>query len=361
MIRGFWETLQKPIIGLSPMDGVTDAAARFIADKYGKPDILFTEFTSVEGICYGAHQLLQAFIHHKTTTPTVAQIFGATPEAFYKVAFILGEMGFDGIDINMGCPDPHVAKKGGGAALILRPKLAQEIVRQTRKGIQDWANGSSILDIELKDSVINFVKNFQEKFDIHPQRKDLPVSVKTRIGYDEIVTEQWIKQLLEVEPVNISLHGRTLKQLYSGLANWEEIGKAAALVKKTNTTILGNGDVKNLDEAKEKIKTCNLDGVLIGRASFGNPWIFQKKIATLDERFAVALKHCRVFTELTPDAHFLSLRKHLAWYCKGFDGAAETRAKLLQVHNVQDVETIIRQSASQRISSPYSNLTASLT
>src|SRR5687768_604936 len=115
MVKGFWEHLKRPIIGLAPMDGVTDAAFRSIVDKYGKPDILFTEFTSVEGISYGAHQLLNAFIYHDTKTPTVAQIFGSNPDDFYKVAFVIAEMGFDGIDINMGCPDHHVAKKGGGA------------------------------------------------------------------------------------------------------------------------------------------------------------------------------------------------------------------------------------------------------
>ncbi len=342
MIKGFWETLKKPIIGLSPMDGVTDAAFRFIVDKYGKPDILFTEFTSVEGITHGAHQLLEAFIHHVTPTPTVAQIFGSDPKAFYKVAFILGEMGFDGIDINMGCPDPHVAKKGGGAALILRPSLAQEIVRETRRGTQDWANGRKIGDTGLKNSVIDFVKDFQTKFSLQPTLRELPVSVKTRIGYDKIVTAEWIQQLLEVEPVNISLHGRTLKQLYSGNSDWEEIGKASLLTKKTATTLLGNGDIRSMEDALHKIKTYGVDGVLIGRAAFGNPWIFKNETATLEQKFSTALEHCAVFDELTPKAHFLSLRKHLAWYCKGFDGAAETRAKLLQINTLKDVEQILR-------------------
>jgi tRNA-dihydrouridine synthase B len=341
MEKGFWGKLKRPIIGLAPMDGVTDASFRYIVDEYGKPDVLFTEFTSVEGICYGAHQLLSAFIHHKTSTPTIGQIFGSDPASFYKVAFVLGELGFDGIDINMGCPDPHVAKKGGGAGLILTPGIAQEIVLQTRKGIQDWANGKRIETLDLRSSILDWIKNYQKQYDLKPEKRELPVSVKTRIGYEEIVTEDWMFALLDVKPAAITLHGRTLKQLYSGESNWEEIGKAAKMVKKTETLFLGNGDIKSLADAKEKIKTYGVDGVLIGRASFGNPWVFTEETADLSLRFKTAVEHCRIFQKLTPQAHFLSLRKHMGWYCKGFEGAAATRVRLMQVQSLKEVEEII--------------------
>lgn len=342
MVKGFWERLKKPIIGLAPMDGVTDAAFRYIVDKYGKPDVLFTEFTSVEGISYGASQLLNAFIYHQTETPTVAQIFGSDPEAFYKVSLVIAEMGFDGIDINMGCPDHHIAKKGGGAGLILKPQLAQEIIKATKRGVEDWANGRSMLDVGLKPAIIDWVNEFKKRSQFTVHRSQIPVSIKTRVGYEEIVTEQWISNLLEVEPVAITIHGRTLKQLYSGLSNWDEIAKAAKLVKKTETIILGNGDVKSLDEAKEKIKTYGVDGVLVGRASFGNPWIFKNEVVDLPKKLHVALEHAKAFQELTPNLHFLSLRKHLAWYCKGFEGASEVRVKLLQVNNAQDIKNILQ-------------------
>ena len=133
METNFWNTVQKPIIGLSPMDGVTDAAFRYIVDKYGAPSVLITEFTNVEGIVRGAVQLMSAFTYHKTNTPTVAQIFGIEEDAFYKTAFALCEMGFSGIDINMGCPDRHIAKKGGGAGLILQPQKAQRIIKNVKK------------------------------------------------------------------------------------------------------------------------------------------------------------------------------------------------------------------------------------
>ncbi|MBI3620442.1 tRNA-dihydrouridine synthase [Candidatus Roizmanbacteria bacterium] len=336
--RGFWTKLKKPIIGLSPMDGVTDAAFRFVTDTYGHPAILFTEFTSVEGIVHGAGKLLSAFIHHKTATPTVAQVFGADPNGFYQVAFIVAELGFEGIDINMGCPDRSVAKKGGGAGLILQPKVAQEIVKKTRQGVEDWTNGKNIEEVKLPENIVAWVKQFGQS---PIPRKILPISLKTRIGYDHIVTESWIKNLLEAAPVNISLHGRTLKQMYTGKADWEEIGKAAALCQATGTTLLGNGDVKSIADAKEKIRTYNLDGVLIGRASFGNPWVFTGVEADYKKRLLVALEHCEALEKLIPDQPFITMRKHLAWYCRGFVGATAVRQKLVLVKNTEEVRQII--------------------
>ncbi len=341
METNFWREKSKPLIGLSPMDGVTDAAFRYITDKYGKPDILFTEFTSVEGLARGAAQLLTAFIHHKTDTPTVAQVFGATPQDFYKAAFIVAEMGFDGIDINMGCPDKNVAKKGGGAGLIRKPHLAQEIVTQTKQAVKEWFEGRKIEDIGITDDLLKGIKDFQTRFDFHPTTQLLPVSVKTRIGYDDIITEEWTKYLLETNPVAISIHGRTLKQLYSGLANWEEIGKAAQIIKKTDTLVLGNGDIKSLPDAQKKIKSYSLDGVLIGRATFGNPWLFKNEFPDISTKLAVAIEHAYVFQKLTPSAHFLSLRKHLAWYCRGFDNASDLRSQLIRVNSPEEVENII--------------------
>jgi tRNA-dihydrouridine synthase len=155
------------------------------------------------------------------------------------------------------------------------------------------------------------------------------------------VTEEWIRHLLEVKPVNITVHGRTLEQLYSGLADWEEIGKAVAVARGSGTTILGNGDVKSRKEALEKVSTYGVDGILIGRAANGNPWVFTGTVADYPVRLSTALEHCRAFSHLTPDAHFLALRKHLAWYCRGFEGAAEVRSRLVQINTLEDVENII--------------------
>jgi nifR3 family TIM-barrel protein len=340
MIRGFWDSLKYPVIGLAPMDGVTDAAFRYMVDQYGPADIIFTEFTAVEGIDRGPPHILDAFIHHDTKTPTVAQIFGTDVEAFYKSTFIIAEMGFDGVDINMGCPDPSVSKRGAGAGLILQPKLAQEIVKACKRAAKDWAEGKKIEDVGLKPRTIWYVEAYKKQHGT-AERRELPVSLKTRTGVQEVVVKDWISNLLEVEPANITLHGRTLKQLYSGLADWDQIAIAAELAHKTKTTLLGNGDVKTRTMAFERIKQYGVDGVLIGRAAIGNPWIFKGEDPTVATRFQAAIDHCRIFEKMTPDLHFLSLRKHLAWYAKGFEGASEVRGKLMQVTNADQVEEIV--------------------
>jgi tRNA-dihydrouridine synthase len=338
------------------MDGVTDAAYRYMADTHGPPHLLMTEFTNAEGIAAGATKILWAFVYHDTQTPTIAQIFGADPEAFYKATFVVLAMGFDGIDINMGCPDKNVARHGGGAGLIRDPKRAQQIVRKTKQAVQDWADGRRIEDVGLKNRVIQWVKRYKEEqgrvklYDTENASPDLqtatynlpPVSVKTRMGYDEIITEGWMNTLLETEPAAISLHGRTLKQMYTGQANWEEIGKAAKVVKQTGIPFLGNGDVQSLEDAYEKIKTYGTDGVLIGRAAFGNPWLFQNREPTVQERFDAMLEHCQAFDRLTPELNFLSLRKHLGWYCKHFPHAGQVRTVLMQTKNTQEVNEVLK-------------------
>jgi tRNA-dihydrouridine synthase len=162
------------------------------------------------------------------------------------------------------------------------------------------------------------------------------------MGYDEIVTIDWMETLLETEPAAISLHGRTLKQMYTGQANWEEIGRAAQVVKPTGTIFLGNGDVQSLADAHAKIQTYKTDGVLIGRATFGNPWLFQDKEPTVQERFDAMLEHCQAFDRLTPELNFLSLRKHLGWYCKGFPHAVQIRTALMQTKNTQEVKEVLK-------------------
>lgn len=353
MEKGFWQHFKKPIIGLAPMDGVTDAPFRFITAKYGKPDLQITEFTSVEGICAGATKTLNAFRFDESERPIVAQVFGSDENAFYKAAFVVFELGFDGIDINMGCPAKNITSKKAGAGLILEPKLAQKITQKTWEASQDWANGKTIEKVGLPENIVEWVKKFQqeqinkssEKYSL--ARKIIPVSIKTRIGYDKIIVEDWIKYLLEMKPANISLHGRTLKQMYSGEANWEAITKAARLVHQTETIIFGNGDIKNLQDADEKIKNCGVDGVLIGRAALGNPWIFRKQTTlspyqpTLQEKFAVAIEHASFHQQIFGEKLFFPMRKHLSWYCRGFANASETRQKLMTACNAEDVREIL--------------------
>lgn len=343
----FWRSLPKPIIGLSPMDGVTDYPFRHIQKKYGKPDVVITEFTSVEGVCHGATHLLKDFQFDETQRPIVAQIYGTTPDSFRQTAIILCELGFDGIDINMGCPAKNVAHSGAGAALIKTPKLAQQIIAAVQQGVTEWQTGATTDNCpDITSKIRTEVKARLDKVpEAYKDRsRSIPVSVKTRIGYSEPVIEDWIPTLLEMKLATISLHGRTLTQHYSGSANWEVIGKAAELCKQSQTIILGNGDVSSREDALEKIRTYGVDGVLIGRASMGYPFIFQDTVPQSPSLFQVALEHSRLYEEQyqhLENYSFLPMRKHLGWYVKAIPHATEIRVKLFQSNTSHEVEDIL--------------------
>jgi tRNA-dihydrouridine synthase B len=356
-VSSFWETLPHPIIALAPMDGVTDAPYRKIHAEIGRPAITFTEFTNVQGLWRGDIRLLDAFIYDEAERPVVAQLFGSTPEDFYRATIMVCALGFDGVDINMGCPSKCVAGKGGGAGLIRTPLLAQEIIRQTKRATEDWANGQTLEGIGLAPERIARIRQMNEArlrfrtagiLPARIERRLLPVSVKTRLGYDSIIIEDWVQVLLEMEPVNISLHGRTLRQMYTGQANWDAIGRAAAIARQTKTTILGNGDIHSAEEAKRRIAETGVHGVLIGRGSMGNPWIFQETQdhpaahrPTPRERLTTARYHARLFDRLLPGHRFVELRKHLSWYCRDFYDASTLRRQLVQANAVSEVEQLI--------------------
>lgn len=337
------------------MDGVTDQPYRYIQKKYGNPDLIYTEFTNVEGVCHGAVQLLKDFLYDETQRIIIAQIYGTTPKYFRQVAVILCELGFDGIDINMGCPAKSVDSSGAGAALIKTPKLAQEIIKETKAGVQDYLNGirskdcpniSKKVSDEVEKRHNKLPKEFQEP-------REIPVSVKTRVGYNEPVVEEWIPTLLEMKPAAIALHGRTLKQQYSGESNWNEIKKAALLCKAAGVPILGNGDVLRYDQVQEYVEKYKVDGILIGRGSFGNPFTFKPnsdeiKIEAIESHqiFEIALEHCKLFEETykaDERYHFMPMRKHLGWYVRGIDNAKELRIKLCQTSSSQEVESIFKE------------------
>ncbi len=323
------------------MDGVTDAAFRYITAKYGKPALTITEFTSVEGIRAGAERLLDDFAYSELERPVVAQLFGADPAAFRLAAAVVSALGFDGIDINMGCPAKNVTGHGAGAALIRDPERAKQIVRATREGTQAWAAGSSLQELGVPEQIVQHVEQRRAEHGLDKNRRELPVSVKTRLGYDSIVIEDWVQHLLETEPVAISLHGRTLKQLYTGFADWEAIGRAATIIKATPTLVLGNGDVTSLTDARARATTYGVDGVLIGRAAFGNPWLFQEQEATFEQRLAVALEHARYLDTIFQGRGFIRMRKHLLDYIKGEEGARELRQELMRAHTLPEVEGIL--------------------
>ncbi len=365
----FWNTVSQPIIGLAPMDGVTDAPCRTMHGLYGRPDIVLTEFTNVEGLWRGSDRIFRDFLYTSAERPVIAQIFGCRPEYFYKAAHVVCELGFDGVDINMGCPASAVASKGGGAALIRVPDIAKEIIRATQQGVRDWANGHTLEELEMEPTRIERIRQMNEDRvriwgDTHRiERRLLPVSVKTRLGYDTVTITDWVQDLLEMEPANISLHGRTLAQHYKGEADWDAIAAAAEIVRKTDTLILGNGDIHTLYEAAQRIRTSGVHGVLIGRASYGNPWLFRHRetlkgllnagvnptmedlpdvLPTREERLAMALEHARVHAKLKGEDHFIELRKHMGWYLGHFPGAKRVRNELVHINSLADVERIVQ-------------------
>jgi len=364
----FWQRLKKPIVGLSPMDGVTDPCFRRMMAMHGRPDLIMTEFLSVDGIGHGAESALQGLAYHESERPIVAQLYGPKPETFYHVAQLVCELGFDGLDINMGCPSKKVSALGSGAALIQDPPRAQAIVEAAKQGIARWVSGAPLTICETYPMVADWLAKRQDKYPCPPidQRRPIPVSVKTRIGVDRIVIGDWIRSLLEVAPAAISIHGRTLKQGYRGEANWERIAEAVAIARGTGTLILGNGDLHSLKDAYRRIRETGVDGVLIGRAAMGNPWIFHKKevlrsflrqtetaqdaldFSLLQEkavnphaRFGVALQHARLFQASYGEAYFKGMRKHLGAYCYGFEGARALRSHMVRVKNAEEAALLI--------------------
>ena len=356
----FWNRLPTPVIGLSPMDGVTDSVFRLMTAQHGKPDVIFTEFTHVHDVCRGPEFLLDSLHYHEAERPIVAQLYGKDPDLFYQAAHVVCELGFDGLDINMGCPSRNVASSGSGAGLIRTPDLAHAIMRAARQGIADWTAGQTLEAAGLKPARVALVRGLNARSNrvSAPVRSAIPLSVKTRLGYDEVIVERWMEHLLIESPAVISLHGRTLQQMYKGEADWPAIGRAARLVRGSGTLLFGNGDVQNLTEVVHRVRETGVDGVLVGRAALGAPWFFRGKeearryaqvaetwegthwTPSLAARFDIILSHARQFEAQWGPQQFRRMRKHLGWYCKGFPHAAALRARMFLVSSVADVEAV---------------------
>ena len=226
------------------MEDITDTVFRRIVASCGKPDVFVTEFTNCDGIWSDGREVVaQRLQYCEEERPIIAQIWGIHPDAFTKTAELLVELGFDGIDINFGCPEKSVVKSGACAAMIEEPEIAIAIIKATKRGADN-----------------------------------LPISVKTRLGFRRIQTEEWIPRLLDTGLDALTIHGRTAREMSDVSAHWDEIGKAVAIRNKlgVDTVIIGNGDVKMLVEGREKANTFCVDGVMIGRGIFHNPW-FQGK------------------------------------------------------------------------------------
>jgi len=330
-MENFWTKLDNPFLVLAPMYDVTDSAFRQMFAKYGKPaspkggqggpNVFYTEFVSADGLAsdQGRPKLLRELYFTEAERPIVAQIFGSNPENIYKAARLVKELGFDGLDINMGCPDRSVEKQGAGAALMKNPTLAKEIIKAAKEGAGD-----------------------------------LPVSVKTRLGYNKIEVEKWCAELLSTKPAVLTFHLRTRKEMSKVPAQWEQIKIPVEMAKGTGTLIVGNGDVSSVEEAKDKAKNYGVDGVMIGRGIFGNPFFFSDNPnPSLEEKLQVMVEHAKLFwhlygpTEINQKLfgghtkNFAVMRKHFGAYVRGFPGAAELREQLMQAENPEEVEKIV--------------------
>src|SRR3989344_4415046 len=279
MNRGFWNELPKPFFALAPMADVTDAAFRRIIAKYSKPrgpGVMFTEFVSADGLVLaleeGKKKLLADLIYTEAERPIVAQFFSGRPEMMERAAALAVELGFDGVDINMGCPDKSIEKQGAGAALIKDEGKAKELIAAAKQGA-----------------------------------KHLPVSVKTRIGYNKDELDSWLPALLETGLAAITIHARTRKEMSKVPAHWDRVKRAVEIGNPcqgetlTQTLIIGNGDVFGLEDARQRADETGADGIMLGKAIFGTPWLFSStsnlrgradlEFPSLKEKLGIMVEH----------------------------------------------------------------------
>ena len=315
---GFWGELRRPFFVLAPMANVTDAAFRQMFAKYGKPDAMYGEFVSGDGLLHadekGKAVLMRDLAFMQAERPLVAQFFTAHLDAMEHAAALALELGFDGIDINMGCPDKSVERQCSGAALIRVPELARELIAAAKRGARSGEGG-------------------------------IPVSVKTRLGFNKDTLEEWLPVLLEEKPAAIILHARTRKEMSKVPARWERVARAVEIRNAlgSETLIVGNGDVQSMDDARAKVAATGADGVMVGRGTFGKPWFFSDKPEPpLEERLRIAVEHTELFEHLLGDLKsFAQMKKHFKAYCEGFPGAKELRVRLMETENAAEVRAIV--------------------
>ena len=326
MKKNFWQKIRKPFFVLAPMADVTDSAFRKIIAKYGKPDVMWTEFVSADGlVSKGKARLMHNLEYSNEERPIVAQLFSNNPEAMKKAASLITELGFDGLDINMGCPDRSVEKQGAGAALIKNPQLAIEIINAGREGI----NKNPIFKTQFSKG------------------ENVPVSVKTRLGYNKIDWD-WIRTLLEQRLPALTIHLRTRKEMSDVPAHWEVMPEIVRLRNEISpeTLIIGNGDISTKEEGLQRIKETGCDGIMIGRGIFGKPWLFGGGDVThprvVEDRLKILLEHTKLFEKTFKNIkNFDVMKKHFKAYVNGWDGAKELRIKLMGCKDYAEVRKVV--------------------
>lgn len=316
-MQNFWQKLNRPFTVLAPMANVTDWAFRQIITETGRPDVFFTEFISADGInAMGYEKFKGELYFEENERPIVVQFFSANPENMYKAAKLAVRLGFDGIDINMGCPDKSIEKQGAGAALIKNPHLAVRIINETIRGAHSTSSGQA----------------------------GLPVSVKTRLGFNRI-EQGWLDVLLDTDITALSVHLRTRKEMSKVSAHWEEAENISKKAKKLGKLVIGNGDVLNLEDGLKKAKQFGLDGIMVGRGIFQNPWFFNESKLypySREERIKLLVKHMDNFEKLWSEGkNFDVLKRFFKIYINGFPGAKELRAELMNTHNKKEVVDLL--------------------
>jgi tRNA-dihydrouridine synthase len=293
------------------MEEVTDSVFRRILCDIGRPDMFVTEFMNVDGYCSpGREKVNQRILFTDIERPIVIQLWGSEPENFVKTVEDVKQLKPDGIEINMGCPDRDVIRTGGGCALISTPSRAVDIIH----AVQDVSD-------------------------------NIPVSVKTRIGFESVNTGEWIGLLLDQHLDMLTVHGRTAKQGYNIPADWGEIKKAVNIKNEVSpsTLLIGNGDITSVQQGEEYSGAYGTDGYMIGRAILSNPWIFSgREGISKEERIDTLLKHARLFDEVWGcTKNFNIMKKYVKAYINGFDGANELRQKLMACSNLDEFEKIL--------------------
>lgn len=308
-----WNTLEKPFFILAPMEGVTDIAFRQVIAKAGRPDIFFTEFTNVSSYASekGRKNAVERLKIAPSDSPIIAQIWGKNPEHFSELSSALESLGFSGIDLNMGCPDRHVNRAGGGAAMIKTPELAVDCFRRAKNST------------------------------------NLPVSIKTRLGYTYLNEwKPWLTVLLNEHPAALTVHLRTRKEMSKVPAHFELIPEILKLKKEISpeTKLIINGDIKDKTNAKELYeKYPEIDGFMIGRGVFQNPFCFTDHIATKTELLDLLYFHLDKFDEEAEETYqsFEPLKHYFKIYLNNFPGASELRNQLMQTHSTEEVRKIL--------------------
>jgi len=313
----FWEKLPTPFFALAPLEDVTDAAFRRLIAKFAKPHVMFTEFTSADGLILadevGQKKLRRKLLYSNLERPIVAQIFTSSAERMEEASKLVATLGFDGVDINMGCPDRAVEKSGCGAALIKNPALARELIRAAKTS-------------------------------------GLPVSLKTRLGYNDDELDPpaggWLRELLAEEPAAITLHARTRKEMSDVPARWERVKRAVQIRNEIGATtlIIGNGDVESIADARRRAGETGCDSVMLGRAIFGNPWLFSGRSdsPSPQEKIEALLAHLKLFDELLGDvSNYATMKKHFKAYISGWDGAKDLRIRLMETTNLEEARRLL--------------------